>query len=404
MNAEEFPDNAVATLLPRAEEIAAIVMAKCAAEIPAYQRLPASVLEGDLVTNAKALLELFLKAVGEGRPLTEQELALPVSWGAERARDGLPLEAVLRIYPISVREMWRYAVAEALPDRLEILRVVDHILDFLATVLPLVTEAYLREQRDLTWEKREGQQSLATALLDGRPTERLTERVGTTLAADYAVVVYRLPDVSANRSNREATKLIRAIQAALDDDVDILRTFERDRGVLLVPSPAPGAAGEQWLRTHVPAVLAAVDAAAHTGNLAAAAIATGNADIPRAHQEAGDVLALAERLSRGAGVFWLSDLAIEYQLAQPGPARDYLARLLDPVTERPHLLDALRAFVAAGYNRGEAASALNIHRNTLNYRLGRIHTMSGYDPTQPQHARTLAASLVAHDIATAEAN
>lgn len=392
MEAEPVTHQAVETLLPRTDEIAALVIARCAEEIPAYHRLPASVLEGDLVTNAKALIELFLRAIGEGRAPTENELALPVSWGAERARDGLPLEAVLRIYPIGAREAWRYATTHALP-RLppEVLDFVDRILEFLGSVLPLVATGYLHEQQDLAWEKREGRQSLTTALLDGRAADRLATRIGATLAQDYVVVVYRLPDVPANHSNREATATVRAIQAALDEDTDLLWTFERDRGVVLAPTAA-----------HVPAVLAKVDAVTGGAHLAAAAIAAGTADIPRAHQEAVAVLELAERLRRGSGLFWLSDLAIEFQLAQPGPARDYLARLLDPVATHQHLLDALRAFVAAGYNRGEAASALTIHRNTLNYRLNRVHTLSGHDPTRPRDARLLAAALVAFDISGAD--
>ena len=48
-------DNAgMDALFPRAGEIAAAMITRCAAEIPAYRLLPASVLEGDLVANATA--------------------------------------------------------------------------------------------------------------------------------------------------------------------------------------------------------------------------------------------------------------------------------------------------------------------------------------------------------------
>ena len=404
MDVDRADPSRVRALLAHTDVIAQVVIARCAEEIPAYRRLPASVLEGDLVANAEALIGVFLTAVSEGRAPTDEELRLPVSWGAERARDGLPLEAVLRIYPIGAREAWRIIAGTMLPpEQRDAMELVEQLLDFLGAVLPLVTTAFLREQQDLSWEKREGRQSLAAALLDGRATNRLAGQVESTLAEHYAVVVYRLPRPRTPDTTREATRLTRAIQDALDADTDVLWSFERDLGVLLVPAPAPGTAGEQVLRAKVPTVLATVDAVAHTGTLAAAAVASGHADIPRAHREAVAVLELAERLRRRSGVFWLSDLAIEFQLAQPGPARDYLASLLDPVADHPHLAEALRAFVASGYNRGEAATALSIHRNTLNYRLGRINTLTGLDPTQPADARTLAAALVAHDIGTAEA-
>ncbi|MCJ0869918.1 hypothetical protein [Streptomyces sp. AP-93] len=86
-----------AALLPRIPEMAAETVARLTADIPAYRLLPDSVLGGDLVANTEAVLKLFFTTVAEGRAPTEAELAAPVAWGAERARDGVPLEAVLRV-------------------------------------------------------------------------------------------------------------------------------------------------------------------------------------------------------------------------------------------------------------------------------------------------------------------
>ncbi|TDD62637.1 PucR family transcriptional regulator [Kribbella antibiotica] len=385
MEPEHVLQGAIDQMTEHLDEIAALVIARSAERIPAYHRLPTSVLEGDLVANAKDLIGLFLRSIKEGRTPSEEELQQPVAWGAERARDGLPLDAVLRIYPIGVREAWAYAAEHALPPQdPEIVAFVDHLLALLGSVQPLVAAAYLREQQELAWEKREGRQNLVARLLEGLPADRLAARVGTRLADQYAVVAYRLPDLQ-----RGATATVRAIQSALDEQPEVMWTFDHDLGILLVPDAS-----------QVPDVLGRVDTAAGAGTtrLAAAAIAAIAADIPRARREAVDLLQLAERLNRPAGLFWLPDLAIEYQLSQPGPARDYLAGLIAPLAGHPHLVDALRAFVATGYNRAEAAEALTIHRNTLNYRLGRIHTITGHDPTHPTAAGTLAAALIAHDL------
>jgi sugar diacid utilization regulator len=137
------------------------------------------------------------------------------------------------------------------------------------------------------------------------------------------------------------------------------------------------------------AVAARVDEICGRRCTAAAARAETHADIPAAHTEAVEVLALAENLRRPARLYRLADLAIEYQLARPGPARDALARVLDPLEDHPHLIDALRAFIVSGYNRGEAASALNIHR---------IQLITGFDATQASDARHLAAAMTAYDI------
>jgi hypothetical protein len=46
------------------------------------------------------------------------------------------------------------------------------------------------------------------------------------------------------------------------------------------------------------------------------------------------------------------------------------------------LVDTLRAWVAADYNVGEAASRMFVHANTLKYRLKRIRTLVGGDPSR----------------------
>ncbi|MFI6173038.1 helix-turn-helix domain-containing protein [Nocardia sp. NPDC051052] len=65
---------------------------------------------------------------------------------------------------------------------------------------------------------------------------------------------------------------------------------------------------------------------------------------------------------------------------------------------RRHLLAALRALIANDYNRQQAAAALVVHRDTRNYRLNRIGTVTGYDPNRPDHAQLFAAALTASDI------
>jgi hypothetical protein len=362
----------VAELFPRSGEIASAMIIRCAAEIPEYRLLPASVLEGDLVANATAVFELFLTTVAEDRRPTEAELALPIAWGAERARDGLPLEAVLKIYPLAASVAWEQLTG----DRA---LLGARMLDFLGEVMPRVAEAYLREREDLDWEQREDRQNLASSLLAGRPVRR------RELPESYDVVVFHLPALPPESGSRAATDLFRAVRS--DVDSKVLVTFKGDGGVLLVPD---GVAAD--------AVAARVDEICDRRCTAAAARAETHADIPAAHSEAVEVLALAENLRRPARLYRLADLAIEYQLARPGPARDALARVLDPLEDHPHLIDALRAFIVSGYNRGEAASALSIHRNTLTYRLGRIQLITGFDATQAADARHLAAAMTAYDI------
>ncbi|WP_414938786.1 hypothetical protein [Amycolatopsis sp. cmx-11-51] len=288
--ADRGAPSVVAALLPRMAEIGAAMVARCVTEIPAYGMLPASVLQGDLVANATAVFELFLTTVTEHRLPTEEELALPIAWGAERARDGLPLDAVLKLYPLAAREAWLLVSDEGTA---ELDGLVEPMIDFLAEVIPRVAAAYLREREDLDWEQREHRQNLAGRLLAGRPAWRVAERYGRALAERYDVMVFHLPPHPADTSTRATTDLFRAIQSALDTSPDVLTAFKGDGGVLLVPARDDGRA-----RSRVAGLLTRIDAAACLRCTAGASTSMTHAGIPDAAAEAADVLALAENLHR----------------------------------------------------------------------------------------------------------
>jgi DNA-binding PucR family transcriptional regulator len=92
----------------------------------------------------------------------------------------------------------------------------------------------------------------------------------------------------------------------------------------------------------------------------------------------------------------LGDLVMEVQVTRPGPARDALERLLEPVSDHPDLGETLVAYVDAGGRRAEAARALHVHPNTLDYRLNRIADLTGIDPADRVGGEQLRWALVVH--------
>ncbi len=50
--------------------------------------------------------------------------------------------------------------------------------------------------------------------------------------------------------------------------------------------------------------------------------------------------------------------------------------------QQPELVNTLRAFIAMNMSMSETAAQLNIHRNTLLYRLDRVRKLTGHDPRQ----------------------
>ncbi|MER5890289.1 helix-turn-helix domain-containing protein [Streptomyces sp. NPDC001941] len=389
-----------AVLRARAGEVAAAMAARCAEEIPAYRSLPAGIRSDELGANVRRVLELFVTLVAEDRPATDEELAGPVAWGAERARDGVPLADVLRVYPLAAREAWRAMTADAgLDGRV----LVEDLLVLLGAVMPRVAEGYLRERSALDVERRADREAVAAALLSGRAPRRSTQGHDLVLADAYEVLVFRLPEPA---SGHPPTRVYRALRLELDR-LGVPATVRDGGGVLFLPRPSGREDGrDRALPARPPAptarhALDRLDAVTGLACTAAVSPAVGHAAVPEAYEEAGEVLALCRALERPAGLYRLADLAIEYQLARPSPARDALVRTLDGLRGHPHLLDTLRTFLAAGCHRAEAAARLTVHRNTLTYRLHRVEVLTGQDPTHPDAARLLAAAVTAYDIVRA---
>jgi sugar diacid utilization regulator len=171
----------------------------------------------------------------------------------------------------------------------------------------------------------------------------------------------------------------------------VLAAIDTQGGTALLPSQPEAVAD-------LPDLVARIEKAVECPVTAAAAVATAPAHIPAATEEAEEVSALVRRLGRPTGLYRLEDVLLEYQLARPGHGLAKLAAQLDPLTDRPELLETLRVYVVRGHNRRQTALDLHIHRNTLDYRLRRIGSLTGLDPNVPGDARLLDAAVTARSL------
>ncbi|WP_157187156.1 PucR family transcriptional regulator [Nocardia vinacea] len=109
---------------------------------------------------------------------------------------------------------------------------------------------------------------------------------------------------------------------------------------------------------------------------------------------AHDLLNVAQGLGFAGGLYRFPDLALEYQLTRPTPAREKLAHALDPLDDHPELLHTLTLYIHTNMTRRITARLLNLHRNTIDYRLNRIEELTGYDPSIPSGIWYLRCALV----------
>lgn len=109
--------------------------------------------------------------------------------------------------------------------------------------------------------------------------------------------------------------------------------------------------------------------------------------IRRSHQEARQALTLGRRLNRSGQVTDFETLGI-YRLILAAEHMPELHAFLDDTlgtllahdkTHKSNLTETLEAFFAANCSPKEAASILDVHRNTVLYRLDRITDVTGLD-------------------------
>ncbi|WP_460719606.1 PucR family transcriptional regulator [Nocardia heshunensis] len=381
----------LATHLPEAaREMVAVIVRS----VPDYEQLPRELVEQDLIHRAEDNLRLFVRLLGEGREPRADELDGMIDIAVRRAREGIPLDAVLAVYHQGALAAWNFLVAHAntAAEREELLGAVPQLLRYLGLVIPGVAGSYLRERQDLHWEQREAKRALAQALLQGKPAELLAARFGIALGG-YHVVALRTADAAATVDGvRPAMRVIHGEIDALSPLA--LTMLDRAGGWVLVPVSEPVARLE--------AAVARIAAVAGVRVIAGTATAATVSEIPVRAEEAGEIARLALGLGRPTGVYGMAELALQYQFARPGPARAWLLGLLAPLAEHQHLMDALRAYLVHDHNRVAAAESLVVHRNTLNYRLTRIAALTGYDPGRSEHTPLFAAALTAFDLSAAD--
>ncbi|MCD0449163.1 helix-turn-helix domain-containing protein [Actinocorallia sp. API 0066] len=382
-------------LAEQAPELVALVVDELARRVPFYALQPREVLDGPVRMAVEANLRIVLETLGQGREPNVEERAEVITWSARRAEQGVPLEAVLTAYHLAVEVWWRAAAEQAPPEEAAAVHDLGlHLLAHLRSVVPAVTLAHVQEQQQLYGERREARRALLSALLSGEPARPLAARAGTALAPSYTVVALHLGGPSSRHrlgGILGARRVSRNLEATLAAHAGghVLASFDGSGGTVLLPGTAV---------PDLPELAGRLGDAVEREARAAVTTASGHAEIPGAAAEAREVLGLVVRLKRPPGLYRLEDVLLEYQLARPGSGLAKLAARLDPIADRPDLMDTVRAVAARGHNRRRASLDLHVHRNTLDYRLRRIAELTGLDPADPDGFRLLTAALTARDL------
>ncbi|MFD8637657.1 PucR family transcriptional regulator, partial [Streptomyces sp. NPDC059656] len=334
----------------------------------------------------------------------ESELARISESSARRADEGVPLEAVVGAYHFGAEECAAQVLATAGPDDLaDVLLVQRRLLGYLRLVSCAVAAGYVQERQAALGDEQVARQSLLSRLLEGGDPRAAADRAGIRLPPSYLVLGITMgphPDELRPGVNHSvaARRKLRRLRNELQRQTPgvPLSVLSDDGGLALIPYEGPAADFAAADRERLGRLVEQLGLMCGAELLVAAAAAAPEG-VANAARMVGEVRRIAEASGRGPGLYLLEDVLLEYQLSRPSPARDGLAALLGPLAGRPELLDTLRTFLACGLDRRRAAARLQIHPNTVDYRLRRATELTGLDAARGADLLTLHAALAAHD-------
>ena len=350
---------------------------------PAYRGLAETEAAG-LHRSARAGLERgvhSLTGATSAAPVTLRARARDV--GARRARQWIPLEAVLRAYRLGGQVLWESLLAVARDCGtghdtwlLEVAGVIWRTND---AECAAVADGYREEQRRLAAADGAARQHVLDGLLDGRGGDPAfvrdaSELLGVPLAGRLLAVVVppdrhgepTLPDPGPALARRGVRSVWGTRSGA---QVGVLLLGARSAAEVL-----------GWLGGLATGPVGVSDA---VEGAAAAAGAYRLAETAARTLSSGDrrVVTIDDRLPEA---LLTNSPEISSRLVDRS-----LGRLLElPEDERVVLLDTLAAFLAADGSPTHAADELYCHRNTVMHRLRRIESVTGLRVTD-QRARLL---------------
>ncbi|WP_330181083.1 PucR family transcriptional regulator [Nocardia sp. NBC_01503] len=394
------------------------------AAIPPYRTLPHPLVASGFERGSKLNVDLFFEFLRTGITPGEEETREVVEIALGRVRDGEPLEEVLGRYRIAAEFIWSHIRATADESERELLADATlPLLHYITVLTARIATACVHRAHDPRWELLERRRAIADALLTGRDPIEWADEPAIAVPDAFVIAVFRLSSarIADTGDLRHRIEAIPGVFLRLDSGgwTALLPLHPGDDGTAttaaLTARLQPAHADQR--ETRQPGTVTARSAsdtnqaAPHSDSPACAnkpapfwvgvAVASARAEVPALFAEARMLAELGRCLERPQMLCRRADLMFEYTVAAGGSARAGLAAVLLPLDPQPLLAETLAVFVDSGFNQLATARLLNIHRNTVTYRLARIHELTGLDPHRPIDAMTLSAARIARRLESA---
>lgn len=397
-------------------ELARQASANARREVEAYTReIPGfGLLDKDTRARAETLehsLWLRRRTVElspDNAALTDGDLGHIASMGELRAGAGMTLDVrqrVLRLHTaLMLREINEATEAQRGGGVEEIMRMMTWFAPQGERGISAYCQGFVRAMRRRT-RYIEQVALLVRSLLKGDPISvELASAVDMELPDHWAVTVFRIPDRPADERflEYEIETLVKSHQ------VPVTWGTEAENGsselIALIPLGSD-VAGAGTMPPHAVLDLLPDLVPDHFFELVRdfaralgrpCAVGTATAPLP----DLADALDRARRISRAAPLrrasarlrpHTLADVFVELAVVGVPFVDAWLRDVARRLDSGPDLLITLDAYYRHDMRRGAAATALNVHVRTLDYRLRRVRELTGIDPGSARGVRTLSA-------------
>lgn len=363
-------------IAPRIETVVSRTVQRAKETVAEY----AVVDEDELRAGIVADLQRAMVALLEERELTEADRAGMSQIGDARARAGIPMEAMLRVYRYTIDEvfngLWEASDEGAVPPE-AVIRITRMIWHYADPMMDVAVQAYRR---------RELQQAVAdtqdrTALVHGLLLNTGgIEQIDPTLGAHL-----------------DPTASYLAVRARSDGSQRDLLLELGTAGVLDGGAAAP----------HQGDVIGFARRSPSLGQLDDGVVGVGPAgplhELPHSYAIASRVVATADAFGR-TGVFTIDDLALEaIARSESTITRRLVDRYVTPCEPASpagaELLETIRVHMLNDLSVDATAAELFVHPNTVRNRLRRYEQLTSSNLRSVEHLAPMRLALLGADLA-----
>jgi hypothetical protein len=338
-------------------------------EVEEYRTVRDPKIAAEVLAHAVEHVHVIARCGRAGRVPEGAELDFVRQRGATRARQMMPLDALLESYLIGQRTTWE-TIAEVAGDSPEGMRIAQDLtawtFRYTHAINVAIAAAYLTESHVLASESERSRRDLLdrllSGLLPGFDEERRAEGLGLRPEAEHIVVV------ATQDGGSHGERLV--VRGLVPHDPFVVA--RHDEIVAIVP--ARDGRGPRELRDELTETLAAIERN-HGVRIRAgvSTTCTGLAEVARAYAEARRTLRHADPVAI------LEEISLFDYLAQS--ADETAQRLAPPgLHQLAPLAGTLHAYAECDLNVAKTAEHLEVHPNTVHYRLRRVQELTGRDP------------------------